>query len=73
MTIYEVSVDKIWLEFGWKTMLKRVCTSMRNRFMTCLERKKLEETIIIFRRVGVKWFNESGEMLLSNAHYGLPV
>jgi hypothetical protein len=41
--------------------------------MTCLERKKLEETIIIFRRVGVKWFNESGEMLLSNAHYGLPV
>jgi hypothetical protein len=72
VTVHEISVDEIWLEFGRKTMLKRVCTRMSDRSVTCLERKELEEAIIILRRVGVKWFNESGKMLLSNANRDLP-
>ena len=54
-------------------MLKGICTSMRNRSVTCLEGKELEEAIEIFRGVGVKWLNESRKMLLRNADCSLSV
>jgi hypothetical protein len=54
-------------------MLERVCTSMCDGPVTCLESKELEESIIILRRVGIECSNKAWEMLLSNARCGLPV
>jgi hypothetical protein len=54
VTVHKILVDEIWLEFGRKTMLKRVCTRISDWSVTSLERKKLEEAIIILRRVRVK-------------------
>jgi hypothetical protein len=73
VTVYEVSVDKVWLEFGRETMLKRICTSMRDWSVSCLEREQLEKAIIIFRRVRIKRCNKSWEMLLGDADCSLPV
>jgi hypothetical protein len=40
-------------------MLKRVCTSVYNRPITYLESKELEESIIILRRVRIKYSNKA--------------
>jgi hypothetical protein len=54
-------------------MLKRVCASMRDWPVACLERKKLEEAIKILRGIGIKGLDKGRYMLLSNADSNLPV
>jgi hypothetical protein len=40
-------------------MLERVCTSMCDRPVTCLESRELEESIIILRRVRIECSNKA--------------
>jgi hypothetical protein len=54
-------------------MLKRVCASIRDWPVTCLERKQLEEAIKVLRCVRIKGLDKGRHMLLSDADGNLPI